>query len=88
MLKTTFDPGLTQKYTGELRRSINKDGTFNVQRQGEHWRDYHPYLPLLSISWQKFFGIVISLYLLVNLLFACCYFLLGPGSLRVIRPVR
>ena len=24
-----FDPGLTQSYTGHLRRAINKDGSFN-----------------------------------------------------------
>ena len=29
MQKPTFDPGLTQQYTGNLRRAINKDGTFN-----------------------------------------------------------
>lgn len=34
MEKPAFDPGLTQKYTGALRRTINKDGTFNVHRRG------------------------------------------------------
>lgn len=82
MEKTTFDPGLTQKYTGDLRRSINKDGTFNVHRRGETWRNYHPYLLLLNVSWRKFFAIIITMYLTVNFLFACAYYMLGPGALQ------
>jgi inward rectifier potassium channel len=48
MEKPTFDPGLTQQYTGALRRSINKDGSFNVYRRGGSWRDLHPYLQMLA----------------------------------------
>jgi hypothetical protein len=29
-----FDPGITQSYTGELRRIVNRDGSFNVRRKG------------------------------------------------------
>ena len=43
MNQPTFDPGLTQQYTGALRRSINKDGSFNVHRRGGSWRDVHPW---------------------------------------------
>ena len=35
MKKPTFDPGLTQRFTGVLRRSINKDGSFNVHGEAE-----------------------------------------------------
>jgi len=38
MEQPSFDPGLTQKFSGHLRRFINKDGTFNVHRQGASWR--------------------------------------------------
>ena len=34
MEKPTFDPGLTQQFTGVLRRSINKDGSFNPRAPG------------------------------------------------------
>ncbi len=80
MEKPTFDPGLTQKYTGVLRRSINKDGSFNVHRRGGSWRDFHPYLQMLSMSWPQFFGAILGGYLLMNLLFAVVYFALGPRS--------
>ena len=82
MEKPTFDPGLTQQFTGVLRRSINKDGSFNVSRRGGSWRDFHPYLQMLSMSWPQFFAIVLSGYLLLNLLFALVYFALGPGHLQ------
>src|ERR1017187_9382031 len=68
MQKPAFDPGLTQQYTGNLRRVINKDGTFNVRRRGATWRDFHPYLHLIDLA--------------VNTLFALGYFWLGPGQLQ------
>jgi len=82
MSKPTFDPGLTQQFTGVLRRSINKDGSFNVYRRGVSWRHFHPYLQMLNMSWPRFFGVVMAGYLLVNLLFAVVYFALGPEHLK------
>jgi inward rectifier potassium channel len=81
MQKPAFDPGLTQKYTGTLRRVINKDGTFNVRRRGATWRDFHPYLHLINLGWIPFFGVLFLGYLVVNTLFALAYFGLGPGHL-------
>jgi inward rectifier potassium channel len=82
MQRPTFDPGLTQKYGGTLRRSINRDGSFNVRRRGGSWRDFHPYLTLLNMTWSDFFLAVFASYLFVNLVFATGYFLLGPDALR------
>ena len=82
MQKPTFDPGLTQQFSGVLRRSINKDGSFNVYRRGGSWRDFHPYLQMLNMTWPRFFATIISGYLLINLLFALVYFALGPGHLH------
>ncbi len=79
--KPSFDPGLTQQVTGNLRRAINKDGSFNVDRQGVTWRNIHPYLHLINASWPMFLGIVMVAYILVNSIFALIYFLLGPGHL-------
>jgi inward rectifier potassium channel len=81
MQTPSFDPGLTQKYDGPLRRIINPDGSFNVLRRGTNWRDVNPYLHLVSISWTRFFGWVLLTYVVVNSLFAVLYFLLGPGAL-------
>jgi inward rectifier potassium channel len=82
MRKPSFDPGLTQQVTGNLDRAINKDGSFNVDRQGVGWRNIHPYLHLINAGWPTFFGIVLVSYLLVNTLFALLYFSLSPGSVQ------
>lgn len=81
MWKPTFDPGLTQQYTGGLRRMINKDGSFNVVRRGANWRDVHLYLHLINASWSVFFAIIIGAYAVVNMIFAAVYYLLGPDTL-------
>jgi inward rectifier potassium channel len=82
MAKPTFDPGLTQQYTGTLLRTINKDGSFNVERRGTGWRDIHPYLFLISIPWPAFLALVFAAYLATNLVFATIYYSLGPGHLQ------
>jgi inward rectifier potassium channel len=82
MKKASFDPGLTNQYTGSLQRVINKDGSFNVRRQGSTWRDFHPYLHLVNMGWPSFLGTVLFGFLVVNTLFALVYFQLGPGQLQ------
>lgn len=73
-----FDPGITQRYTGRLRRIINRDGTFNVhRRRGE----YHLYIHLIGMTWTQFFFTAVLVFLLVNALFAELYVAIGPGNL-------
>jgi len=82
MQRATFDPGFTQQATGILRRAINKDGSFNVQRRGANWRDVHPYLYLISASWPVFLGWVLVGYVLVNTIFAAIYFAIPAGEIQ------
>lgn len=81
MEKPGFDPGLTQQYTGNLRRVIKRDGGLNVQRRGGNWRDYHLYLQLINMRWPAFFAVIVSGYLVTNTLFAIVYWVLGPNEL-------
>jgi len=76
-----FDPGLTQQFTSPFRRVINRDGTFNVRRRGVTWRDFHPYLVLINMSWAAFLGTLFLGYLVMNTIFAGVYFALGPNQL-------
>jgi inward rectifier potassium channel len=82
MQKPMYDPGLTQQYTGPLRRSINEDGSFNVRRRGGSWRDVHPYLILLNMRWPPFVAFLLASYFFTNVLFALTYFLFAPGQLQ------
>lgn len=72
-----FDPGLTQQVTGELRRAINPDGSFNVHKSGLRWRDSNLYLYLIEAPWTRFFLVVLAGFLLINAMFAGLYLISG-----------
>lgn len=82
MEPTTFDPGLTQQYTGTLKRAINPDGNFNVRRSGVTWRDFHPYFYLINASWPVFIGIVAMVFMCANVIFAFLYMAIGIEHLK------
>ena len=82
MEKPSFDPGLTQQYNGELKRTINRDGRFNVRRIGATWRDAHPYLFLINASWPKFLLIVSIMFIVANTLFALAYAAIGLDHIK------
>ena len=82
MQKPTFDPGLTQSFDRPVRRIINEDGGFNIHRIGTTWRDFHPYLHLINMSWPGFLATLFLGYLSVNTVFAAAYFWLTPGQLQ------
>jgi inward rectifier potassium channel len=77
----TFDPGLTKQVIAPLRRVIGEDGQFNVHRRGTTWRDFHPYLHLVNMSWARFVSYLFLGYIVINSLFAGLYFVLGPDQL-------
>ena len=82
MKRPTFDPGLTQKYTGVLKRTINENGEFNVRRGDITLGDRNPYLFLISTSWATFFAIVVIVFSICNLLFAVLYLEVGIDHLK------
>jgi inward rectifier potassium channel len=81
MQTPSFDPGLTKQVIAPLRRVIGEDGRFNVHRRGTTWRDFHPYLHLVNMSWARFVASLFVGYIVINSLFAGVYFVLGPGQL-------
>src|SRR5438270_13473076 len=85
MQKPIFDPGLTQQFYSPLRRAINKDGSFNVHRSGATWRDFHPYLKLVNMTWPGFLASIFTAYCVANLIFASIYFMLGPAQIEGIK---
>jgi inward rectifier potassium channel len=82
MKKESFDPGLTTQFSGELRRTINADGSFNVRREGLKWRDANPYLMLIDTTWPRFLLTVLVGFLGVNMIFAFCYLMIGIEHLK------
>ena len=65
------------------QRLLNRDGTFNVRREGlRFWESLSAYHYLLTISWPKFFGIVVLVFLATNGFFGLLYMLAGEGALN------
>jgi inward rectifier potassium channel len=65
------------------RRLLNRDGSFNVEREGISWlSSMSLYHTLVSTTWTRFFGLVALAYLGANLLFAVAFYLLGPHALH------
>jgi inward rectifier potassium channel len=82
MKQQAFDPGLTTQFSGELRRTINRDGSFNVHRKGLRLRDANLYLKLIDTTWTRFFLFVLLAFLGVNILFAGVYLAQGVEHLH------
>jgi len=82
MQRASFDPGLTQQFTAPFRRVINKDGSFNVHRRGETWRDFHPYLQLINMGWAGFLAVLFTGYMIINTIFAGIYYAVGTDQLQ------
>jgi inward rectifier potassium channel len=82
MKKESFDPGLTTQFSGDLRRTINADGSFNVKRTGLRWRDANPYLMLIDTTWPRFLLVVLLGFLTVNMIFAFIYITIGIKNLK------
>jgi inward rectifier potassium channel len=64
------------------QRLLNRDGTFNVRREGiGFWESINIYQALLTMSWPKLFGLIGAFYLIGNALFAFGYLACGSGAL-------
>src|SRR5271165_3213848 len=86
MKKESFDPGLTTQFSGELRRTINADGSFNVKRSGLRWRDANPYLMLIDTTWPRFLLFVFAGFMTINMIFASLYLAIGIENLKGLEP--
>ena len=65
------------------QRLLNRDGTFNVQREGiGFWQTLNLYHVLLNTSWPRFFALAIGFYGAANALFALAFLACGPNALQ------
>ncbi|MEP6691522.1 MAG: ion channel [Gemmatimonadaceae bacterium] len=68
------------------RRLLNRDGTFNVRRDGlGYLHSLSLYHTTLTMSWPRFLGFTTLSYVALNLLFALAYLACGDGALSGIR---
>jgi len=83
LLKDNNDTGFGGNPENYGGRFVNRDGTFNVRKEGisffQRFSLFHKmlYLP----SW-KFFGALFVFYLSVNFVFGCIYFFIGKSQFQ------
>ena len=83
--KIVFNRQNEDKYTGfgsqaqaQGNRLVNKDGSFNVKRDGlPLFNRFNPFHDLILMSWMHFSLIIFAFYFTVNLIFAFIYFYIG-----------
>ncbi|MFD0861881.1 ion channel [Sungkyunkwania multivorans] len=77
MAKKVIDPGLGTASVADAKRMVNKDGTFNIAHVNHRGRIFSAYKYLISISWGRFFFIVVLGYIVINSIFAALYVIAG-----------
>lgn len=82
---TSTDFGLGDKVARKPgTRLINNDGSFNVVRKGRSV--FAPYQQLVEMSWGQFLLLTLGAYVVINLVFACGFLVIGSESLTSIDP--
>jgi inward rectifier potassium channel len=61
----------------KAKRLIGKDGKFNVKRNGQNLALVNTYQQLISMPWVPFLLLMVLMVLLINCVFAACYFFIG-----------
>jgi inward rectifier potassium channel len=84
--KRKFNPeddlGFGSQPVIKSQRLINQDGSINVKRKGlSFFNTSNNYHTLITMSWGKFWLLVLSGYLAANIIFAFIYVSLGQGTL-------
>lgn len=76
------DLGLGDNYNENEKRLFNKDGSFNVKKEGLLRGVKDMYIHLIEISWTKFILVLFASYFALNLFFAGIYFSIGVEYLE------
>lgn len=78
--ETSTDLGLGEKVARSPgTRLINTDGSFNVVRRGRSI--FTPYQNLVEMSWGRFLLVTLTSYVLINVVFAAGFLIIGTDSL-------
>ena len=80
--KIDEDLGFGKNPTYNNQRLLNKDGSSNIRRKGlPFFKPHEAYNLLIHMSWSRFWFIIVSAYLLINVTFAMIYYSLGIANL-------
>jgi inward rectifier potassium channel len=81
LLKDNNDTGFGGNPENYGGRFVNRDGTFNVRKEGvAFYQRFSLYHSMLNMPSWKFFGTLFTFYFTVNLLFGTVYYFVGPAQ--------
>lgn len=82
LLKINNDTGFGTNAASYGGRFINRDGSFNLRKEGVSWMDrYSIYHHMLTMPRWKFVGLILCFYFTINLVFAMIYLAVGSDQL-------
>ncbi len=77
------DLGFGTQVNNPDTRLLNRDGSFNIKREGgTFWSKLNIFNRLMVCSWGRFFLLVIAFYLILNFVFAGIYEVVGIENLQ------
>lgn len=87
-IKSNEDTGFGTNPDNYGGRFINRDGSFNVKKEGlPFFQRFSLYHSMLNMPTWKFYGTLFTFYLSVNFIFACIYFFIGGNQFQGILAV-
>src|ERR1017187_5690283 len=82
-IKANNDTGFGNNPDDYGGRFVNRDGTFNVKKEGLPFiRRFSVFHTMLNMPIWKFYGTLFIFYFSINLVFACIYFLIGQAQFQ------
>jgi len=76
------DIGLDRNIHNNRQRTINPDGSFNIKKvTGKIIGNVNPYHWIITISWTKYWIVILSFYIGMNISFATFYYFIGIEQL-------
>ena len=82
-LKTNNDTGFGNNASNYGGRFINRDGTFNLRKEGISFMNrFSIYHSMLTLSRWKFAGVIVLFYFIINLVYSALYLLVGIDQLQ------
>lgn len=81
--RNTNDTGFGAQASTQGERLVNKDGSYNVKREGiPFWSRFNHFHDLITMKWWKFFLLVVLFYTTINLLFAGVFLAVGMEEIE------
>lgn len=82
-LKTNNDTGFGTNAANYGGRFINRDGTFNLRKEGmSYWNRFSIYHSMLTMPRWKFICLILLFYIIINLAYSIIYLIVGIDQLQ------